>query len=185
MGPVVTLDQKVFNIFHAPDFSIGHGQADCCCEPHAVGFIEDDTGKSLHGGLQNVRTGRASQGERDGLALHAHGDLVLRASKRKANAGLASQKRTARQFLENPSKLVGGKRPVVVIRGRQGFARGNERDSARALPADPLQHRVIVALANAQVAGDDLPLAFLRQNTGEVPPAFLAHEALRPQRQRV
>jgi hypothetical protein len=73
----------------------------------------------------------------------------------------------------------------MVIEGGQGFASGKERDSARALPADPLQHRVVVALTDAQVAGDDLALALFWQNPGEVSPAFLARKPLLPQRQRV
>ena len=51
--------------------------------------------------------------------------------------------------------------------------------------ANPLQHGVIVARADAQVAGDDLALAFLWQNPGEVPSAFLASKPLPPQRQRM
>ena len=73
----------------------------------------------------------------------------------------------------------------MVIESGQRFASRNERDSARALPANPLQHRVIVALTDAQVAGNDLALALFWQNPGEVPPAFFAREALLPQRQRV
>jgi len=183
--PVVTFDQQVFNVFYTPDFSFCHWQANHRSESHAVGFVENDSGEPLHGGLQNMRAWRAAQGERDGIALHAHCDLVLCTGKRKANAGLASQQRTARQFPENPRQLRRGKRSVVVVRRGQGFASGKERDSARALPADPFQHRVIVASTDAQVAGDDLALALLRQNTGEVAPAFLAREALPPQRQRV
>ena len=84
--------------------------------------------------------------------------------KQEANSSFASQQRTARKFPENLRQLWRGKRPVVVVQRGQGFASGNKRDCARALPADPLQHRVIVPFADAQIAGNNLAFALIGQN---------------------
>jgi len=73
----------------------------------------------------------------------------------------------------------------MVVAGGQRFASRKERDSARALPADPLQYGVIVAFADAQVAGNDRATTLFGENTGKVPPTFFAREALLPQRQRM
>ena len=178
--PVVALDQQVINIFHAPDLSLGRGQARRRGESHAEGFIEDDSGESLHCRLQNVCTWRTTQGERDCIALQANGDLVLHASKREANASLAGQKWTARQFLENPREFVGRKRPVMVVGGRQVFSSRNERNGARAFSANPFEHDVIVAFADAQVEGDSFALTFLGQNASKVAPALIALETFPP-----
>jgi hypothetical protein len=68
----------------------------------------------------------------------------------------------------------------MVVAGGQGFASREERDRTRALPADPLQHGVVVAFADAKVTGNDRALAFFGQNTGKVSSAFFAREALLP-----
>ena len=52
-----------------------------------------------------------------------------------------------------------------------------------AFPADALQHGVIVARANAEIARDHLALGLLWQDAGEEATAFFAAEALGPQRQ--
>jgi hypothetical protein len=48
-----------------------------------------------------------------------------------------------------------------------------------------LQHGVVIARTDPQIAGDDLPLAFLGQNAGEKAPALVALKTLFPQGQRL
>lgn len=57
--------------------------------------------------------------------------------------------------------------------------------TAPAFPTDPLQHRVIVAGADAQVAGYDFALVLLGQNTCEKATAFLTSKPLWSQWQGV
>lgn len=58
----------------------------------------------------------------------------------------------------------------------------NEGYRTRAFAADLFLHRVVVARADAEIAGDDLALGFLRQDAGEKGPAFLPLENFLPQR---
>src|SRR4029077_9730760 len=73
--------------------------------------------------------------------------------------------------------------PVVIISLRQLLPRGNERHRSRTFAADLFKHGVVVARADAQIAGDDFAFAFFRQNAAEKSPAFLRWKTLLAQRQ--
>ena len=122
--------------------------------------------------------------ERDGnlAVFDAHRDLVLCTGQRQAYPLVARQQRALGQFPENSREFLFRKFPVAVIALRERPARGNEGDRPRAFAADLFQHRVVVARADAEIAGDDLALGFFRQDTGEEGPAFPALEAFLPQR---
>src|SRR5438309_380898 len=66
---------------------------------------------------------------------------------------------------------------------RHRFAVRQEGHGARAFAAYALQHGVIVARADAEIARDRFALALFRQNAGKETAAFLAAEALLAQRQ--
>ena len=58
----------------------------------------------------------------------------------------------------------------------------DECHGTRALAADPFQHRVVVARADAEIARDYFALRLFGQDAGEETTAFLGAEAFRPQR---
>ncbi len=74
---------------------------------------------------------------------------------------------------------------IVILALGEAFSRWNEGDCASALASDLLKHGKIVFAADAKILGDHHSLAFLRQNTGEEAPAFIAGEPLALQSQRM
>ncbi len=121
-----------------------------------------------------MRAWRASDRERNLVTLNAHRDFVLRAGERKPNPLLARQQRSFWQFLNHSGEFLGRERPVAIVAFRQILSRRHKGDGARAFAPDLFQHGIVVARADAKVAGDDLALVFVGQNTGEKPPALVA-----------
>ena len=70
---------------------------------HAQRFVRHYTCKALDRRLEDVRAGRATQGQRHFFAFEAHGDFVLSAGQRKANAFLTREQRPLGQLSEDSS----------------------------------------------------------------------------------
>ncbi len=130
-----------------------------------------------------MRAGRAAQGQQDFLAFNTHGDFVLCASQRKANAFLAREQRPLRQLSQDSGELFRVELPVVIIALGQFLPGGNERHRSGTFAANLFKHGVVVARADAQIAGDDFAFARFRQNAAEKSPAFLRWKTLLAQRQ--
>ena len=105
-----------------------------------------------------------------------HDDLVLRSRQRKPDALLAGQQRPSWQRLEDLGQLRAADGAVGILTLRQARSFRYERHGPGALAPDLLEHREVVPGADAQIAGDDFPLAFVRENPGEESPAIIAVE---------
>jgi hypothetical protein len=66
--------------------------------------------------------------------------------------------------------------------GRASLVVRKKGHGARALIADPVQHGVVVAHADAEIARDHFALAPFRENAGEETTAFFAAEPFCAQR---
>src|SRR5882724_1926830 len=148
---------------------------------HAQRFVKHYTCKPLDRRLEDVRAGRAAQRQRNFFAFDTHGDFVLCASQRKANAFLAREQRPLRQLSEDSGQFLRVKLPVVVIALGQLLPCEKERNRSRTFAADLFKHGVVVVRADTQIAGDDFPFALFRQNAAEKSSAFLRRETLLPQ----
>jgi len=61
----------------------------------------------------------------------------------------------------------------------QSLASRHESDGSRAFAAYLFQHGVIIARADAEIAGNDFSLALFRQNAGEEASTLVSREAFR------
>src|SRR6185369_4704019 len=182
---VIALDDEEIDAVDATRLDACSQHAGRCRQLHAKRLVEDNALETFDGRLENVRARRAAERQGNFAAFDANRDLVLRAGERQAYALIAREQRALRQFPKDAGKFPVGELAIVVVFFPQRAAGGDESDRARAFAADPLQHRVVVARADAEIAGDDLALPLLWQDAAEETPTFLALEGFRLQRQRL
>ena len=185
MRPVIALDQQVIHAVDATGLDRRRRQPGCRRQPHAESFVEDDAVEAFDGGFEDVRAWRAAERQGNFVAFDADGDLVLRAGEREAYPFVAGQERALGKLFQDRGKFDRRERTVAVMLFGQLFACRNESNGAGALTADLLQHGVVVARADAEIACDEFALCLFGQYAAEEASALVAREALFAQGQRL
>jgi len=180
---VITLHNQEIDAVDAPRLDARGQQSGRHRELHAERLVEDHALETLDGRLEDVSARRAPERHGNFAAFDPHRNFVLCAGERQAYALVAREQRTLRQLSEDARQFLVRELPIVIVALRQRAARRDESDRPGAFAADPLQHRVIVARADAEITGDDLALGFFGQDAGKEGPAFFRLEAFLSERQ--